>query len=221
MVRLRGSSDWDVFNQIFIAEEYSSLRSLENVSLVLDLGANAGYSSAYFLSHFPNARVVAIEPDEENFAVCERNLRPYGDRAILVHGAVWSECTKLCISRGSFGDGREWATQVMQPPSGSYGDVRAWDVSSLIDMGGRAEADLLKVDIEGAERAVFGEGADAWLPRVRNLCIEIHGPECRETFFNALVGFNYELSESGELTICKNIHSMSILSVQDRCGSCS
>ncbi|MGA2167209.1 MAG: FkbM family methyltransferase, partial [Terracidiphilus sp.] len=209
-VRLRGSSDWDVFGQIFIQEEYSCMRSLENVSLVLDLGANVGYTSAYFLSSFPNARVIAVEPDERNVAVCRCNLKPYGDRVLLLHGAVWSECTNLCLSRGTYGDGREWATQVLQPSDSSAGDVQAWDLSSLIDMAGAAEVDLLKVDIERAELAVFGETAKAWLPKVRNICIELHGPDCEETFFNAVSGFDYELETSRELTICKNIRAKTV-----------
>jgi FkbM family methyltransferase len=204
-VRLRGSSDLDVFSQIFIEKEYAPLRSLENVSLVLDLGANVGYSSAYFLSCFPNSRVVAVEPDERNVAACRANLKPYASRAHILHGAVWATPTALCLSKGTFRDGREWATQVFQPLDCCAGDVQAWDVSSLIDMIGAEKVDLLKVDIERAELAVFDESAKKWLPSVRNICIELHGPDCEETFFNALASFDYELEFSGELTICRNV----------------
>jgi hypothetical protein len=48
----------------FINQEYPSRQSVKDVSLVLDLGANVGYSSAYCLSCFPNSRVVAVEPNE-------------------------------------------------------------------------------------------------------------------------------------------------------------
>jgi FkbM family methyltransferase len=209
VVRLRGSSDLNVFNQIFIQQEYLSLRSLKNVSLVLDLGANVGYSSAYFLKCFPKSRVVAVEPDDRNVEICSMNLKPYADRALLLHGAAWSECTTLFLSRGNFGDGREWATQVVQSPEGNTDSVQAWDVGSLIDLAGSAEVDLLKVDIEKAELAVFGETAKKWLPRVHNICIELHGPECKGMFFNALAGFDYELEYAGELTICKNIRAKS------------
>ena len=89
IARLGGSSDMDAFCQVFIYEEYLPLRALANVSLVLDLGANAGYSSAYFLSCFPNSRVVAVEPDDRNMTISRVNLKPYGDRALLLHGAVW------------------------------------------------------------------------------------------------------------------------------------
>jgi FkbM family methyltransferase len=203
--RLRRSSDLNVFSQIFIEQEYLPLRNLKDVSLVLDLGANVGYSSAYFLSCFPNSRVVAVEPDERNVEICKANLKPYGDRVLLLHGAVWSECTDLCLSKGIFGDGREWATQVVLPCDVSAGNVKAWDVGSLIEKAGGAVVDLLKVDIEQAELVVFGESAKAWLPRVRNICIELHGPDCQQTFFNALADFNFELEHSGELTICKNL----------------
>ena len=205
LVRLRGSSDINVFNQIFVRQEYSSLRNLENVRMVLDLGANVGYSSACFLSYFPGSRVVAVEPDERNVAVCKVNLDPYGDRAQLLHGAVWSECTNLSLARGSFGDGREWATQVVRPADENTGSVQAWDVGSLMEIAGAAQVDLLKVDIERAELAVFSDSAKKWLPKVRNICIELHGPDCEKAFFNALADFDYELSHACELTICKNI----------------
>jgi len=205
MARLRGSSDLNVFYQIFVQHEYGCLRSLRDVSLVLDLGANVGYSSAYFLSAFPNSRVVAVEPDDRNVEVCRMNLKPYAERARLLHGAAWSECTTLSLSRGAYGDGREWATQVVQSPAASGDCVQAWDAGSLIDLAGGAEVDLLKVDIERAELAVFGETAKAWLPKVHNICIELHGPDCKQVFFSALAGFDYELEHSGELTICRNL----------------
>jgi FkbM family methyltransferase len=206
IARLRGCSDLTVFYQIFIQEEYASLRDLKEVSLVLDLGANVGYSTTWFLNCFPCSRVLAVEPDERNLVVSKVNLKPYGERARLLHGAVWSESTSLSvISKGALGSGLEWSTQVMQPEDGSAGDVPAWDVGSLIDMAGTKEADLLKVDIEGAERTVFDETSREWLPRVRNICIELHGPECEKTFFLALADFDYTVEHAGELTICKNL----------------
>jgi FkbM family methyltransferase len=205
--RLRGSSDMNVFGQIFIFEEYSCLRELKEPSLVLDLGANVGFSAAYFLSVFPKTRVVAVEPDERNMAMCKANLSPYGDRVLLLHGAVWSRSTTLRLSKGVFGDGREWATQVeeLTEEEATAVGVQAWDVGSLIDMSGASTVDLLKVDIEKAELSVFGESAGRWLHRVRNICIELHGKDCEEVFFTALKDFDYELRHSGELTICRNL----------------
>ncbi|HYW43535.1 MAG TPA: FkbM family methyltransferase [Bryobacteraceae bacterium] len=207
IARLRGSSDVSAFRQIFVRDHYAGLRDLKNVSLVLDLGANVGFSSAYFLSCFPESRVVAVEPDERNVAVCRANLKPFGKRATVLHGAVWSDGTRLCLSTGTFGDEREWAMQVVPPADGSAGDVQAWDMGSLIAMAGGGEVDLLKIDIERAELAVFDHRAKAWLPRIRNICIELHGRDCEEAFFRALSDFDYELQRSGELTICRNLRA--------------
>jgi FkbM family methyltransferase len=205
IARLCGSSDMQVFWQVFTSDEYSCLRNMEGIARILDLGANVGYSSAYFLSCFPEAQVVAVEPDGQNAAVCRVNLAPYGDRALLLLGAVWTESASLTLSKGPAGNGHEWARQVAAPSVGEVGDVQGWDMVSLIDRLGGGDVDLLKVDIEGAELAVFVADAIRWLPRIRNICIELHTPECQEVFFRSLADFNYELEHSGELTICRNI----------------
>jgi len=203
--RLRDSSDMKAFNGIFILEEYAALRDLGNVLLVLDLGANVGFSSAYFLNCFSKSRVLAVEPDERNLAICRINLQAYGDRVQLLHGAVWGEQTTLSLSRGNFRDGREWSTQVTQPLHGQAGDIQAWDVASLIEMAGGTRVDLLKVDIERAELAVFDDKAKRWLSKVRNICIELHDQECENAFFHALADFDYAVERSGELTICRHL----------------
>ena len=204
-VRLGATSDLLVFEQIFITEEYSSLLNLKNISLVIDLGANVGFSSAYFLTCFPSATVVAVEPAEQNVLVCRRNLAPYGSRAMVLYGAAWSECTKLSLSEEIFGDGLDWSMQVQRPASAENASIPSWDPGTLIRMSGREEVDLLKVDIERAELEVFGPASREWLPKVRNICIELHGRDCEERFFAALVDFDYELTYSGELTICRNL----------------
>jgi FkbM family methyltransferase len=203
-VGLRNSSDLYVFNQIFIHQEYRSLDTLEDVSFVLDLGANVGYASAWFLSRFPNARVLAVEPDERNIEVCRMNLEPYAQRATTLHGAAWSETTSMSLAQDRFGDGREWSTQVVVSETNS-GQIQAWDVATLIEMAAFPHIDLLKVDIERAELAVFGETAQRWLPKVRNLCVELHGADCEAALFNALSGYDFDLKRDGELTICTNL----------------
>ena len=136
-VSLRGTSDFLVFNQIFMQEEYAPLRRLHEVSFILDLGANVGYSSAYLLSAFPNATVMAVEPDERNVAICRNTLAPFGSRAKVIQGAAWSRRTTLSLSRGSFMDGREWATQVKAPAGDVAGTVEAWDIAGLMELANR------------------------------------------------------------------------------------
>jgi hypothetical protein len=73
--------------------------------------------------------------------------------------------------------------------------------------------DLLKVDIERAELSVFWRSAASWLHKVRNICIELHGKDCEDVFFDALKDFDYELGRSGELTICRNLRPRKVAEV--------
>ena len=83
-------SDLEVFNQIFIHREYDSIREITRGGLIVDCGANVGYSSAWFLSRFPESHVIAVEPDAGNFALLRRNLAPFGSSSgTAVQGAVW------------------------------------------------------------------------------------------------------------------------------------
>jgi FkbM family methyltransferase len=206
IARLGGSTDMSVFSRIFRSDEYACLRDIASPRLILDLGANVGYSSAYFLSCFPNVRVVAIEPDPGNFEVCRRNLLPYGDRVQMVLGAIWSRRARLVLSRGSYDD----AVQVHEPRGEEKPTVEGWDIPGLLALTGGQEIDLLeidllKIDIERSELEIFGALSLNWLPRVRNICIELHGPDCAAAFRHALADFDYDLSRSGELTICRNL----------------
>jgi hypothetical protein len=44
-------------------------------------------------------------------------------------------------------------------------------------------------------------------PSTRNLAIELHGPDCEQVFLRALAGYDYQVQQSGELTICRNIRA--------------
>lgn len=205
-VRLGDSSDLSVFRQIFQFHEYACMRDMPEPRVIFDLGANVGYASVYFLSRYPTVRVLAVEPDPGNFEQCRRNLAPYGDRAQVLLGAIWSRSCKLALSPGTFRDGREWSIQVRE------GDeiekdvtVNAWDIPSLLQLAGADSIDLLKIDVERSELEVFNGDSAAWLPKVRNICIELHGPDCEEAFTKALAPFDFDSCSSGELTIARNI----------------
>jgi FkbM family methyltransferase len=200
-MRTGRSSDRDVLQEVFITRQYDTIELLDP-KMILDLGAYVGYTSVRFLSKYPKVRVLAVEPDPENFHLCCQNLASFHDRAICVLGAVWLERTRLRLCRGAFRDGREWTTQVER---GASPDVEAYDVPSLIEACGVNEIDLVKIDIEGAESELFGRSVDGWLPRVRNLCIELHNADCERVFFQALAGYRYDLSRDFDLNLCRNI----------------
>jgi FkbM family methyltransferase len=208
-VRMGESSDMDLFQDIFVNGGLDFWRSSIDAAprLILDLGANVGYVSAVFLSLFPRAFVLAVEPDPANLEICKRNLAPYGDRVKVVEGAVWHSCGQLALSRGTFGDGREWASQVRHAEFGETATVTAWDIPALLGMCPQNEVDILKIDIEGSETALFSKNAEQWLPRVHNLCIETHGGECAQAVAEALAPYRYRAGKAGEYTLYLDIQA--------------
>jgi len=201
-----GSTDLRVFQQVFVEREYGCLDDAAGVELVIDCGANVGYSSAWFLSRWPGARVLAVEPDAENFAALRRNLAPYGARATLLRAGLWSHPCGLRMEESAFRGGGAWARQVRETRPGEEPGLPAFDVPSLLERAGAARASVLKIDVEGAEAVVFA-GACDWLDRVDNLVIELHDDshfgDARAAFFRAIEGRGFALGTSGELTVAR------------------
>jgi FkbM family methyltransferase len=200
-----GTSDLAVFDQIFIDREYRCLDALGDAGLIIDCGANVGYSSAYLLSRFRNSHVIAIEPDAGNYAQLAANLAPYGSRAEIIRSAVWSHPAGLVLSEDTFGDGREWSRTVREARVDEVPEMMAIDVGTLLERSGHDRISILKVDIEGAERVVFASNYQHWLDRVDNLVIELHSEECRSIFMAAIADQGFDLWECDELTVCRRI----------------
>jgi FkbM family methyltransferase len=194
----RRSSDLDVFHQIFVEREYQCLDHVEEPTLIIDLGANVGYSAAYFLSRHQKCIVLAVEPDPANFALLQRNVAPYGNRCYVFQAAVWwrKEALHLC----SVQQGDEWAHSV-QP--GAFGGqlVQSVTIPELLEVVPNARVSILKVDIEGSELALFSHNP-SWLDFVDNMVIELHGEACREAVMHAIRPLQMNTTTFGELTCC-------------------
>lgn len=198
------TSDAAVFSQIFVHREYRCLDDVPSADFIIDCGANVGYSAAYFLTRYPESFLLCIEPDPGNFVALESNLRPYRERAKALRAAVWSGKTRVVLSDEEFRDGREWARTVREATEeGNSSTIEAIDIGSLIREYRRARVSILKIDIEGAEAAVFSKDASEWIDKVDNLVIELHGPHCEKAFHEAIDGHGYTLSRCDELTVCK------------------
>jgi len=180
------SSDAVALYEVLVTQEYALTTLLHSPAFIVDGGANVGMASLYFLNQYPTARVIAVEPDAANLELCRMNLAPYGNRVTLIHGAIWKSEGRLTLETGQ----QEWVSRVREDESGS---IEAFTMQSLIARGD-GKVDLLKLDIEGSEREVFGPDAQEWLPSVQNIAIELHGEDHKARFFAALMGYRYDLS---------------------------
>jgi FkbM family methyltransferase len=200
-----GTSDYAVLKQVFIDCEYAI--ECSDPGVIIDCGANVGYASVYFLTRYPNARVIAVEPDPANAAVCRKNLKPFGGRATLIESGVWSRACRLTLVPQARCD--EWGVQVREALEGEAGDLDSIDLPSLMGGANVERIGLLKIDIEWSELELFKPGAAPWLGRIDNIAIELHDADCRRVFFEAIAPYRYDLAHSGELTLCTNIQPRS------------
>lgn len=199
-----GTSDPLVLHQIFVDGEYQAIADLSPAT-ILDLGANVGYATAWFATRWPDARIIAVEPDAGNATLCEENARPYGSRVQVIRAGVWPVDAALVVERGGFADGREWAFQVREARAGERSDAIGKSIPTLSAAWHGAAIDLLKIDIERSELPLFSRETDAWLPRVRNLVVELHGADCEQACTRALEGYSARRSSYGEYTIFRDL----------------
>lgn len=201
-----GSTDYSVYRQIFVEEEYQCIKSGTDPEWIVDLGANVGYSSAYFLSRFPKACVLALEPDDANYRMLRRNLSPYGGRVRTFQGAIWSAACRMKASPDTYRGGGAWACQFEADEAGS---IVAVDMPWLMQYFGINKISILKMDIEGAEVEVFRAADLAWLDRVETLVVEIHDDShfgnASELILPQMEKHGFSTRVFGELTIFERI----------------
>jgi FkbM family methyltransferase len=192
-----GTSDRAVFSQIFIEGQYGDLPRRGDEKLILDCGANVGYASALFLSRYPEAHVIAIEPEPENYQILVRNMKPYGERVTTIQAAVWPRVARLGIASGT----RGWDAHVEETTDLDAQAVRAIDMPSLLALMPGYRVDILKVDIEGAEEVLFAEETERWIDYIDVCAAELHGGKCEKAFHRVYSQEFFETYSRGELTV--------------------
>lgn len=194
-----------MFNQVFVAREYELAAKMSSGGLIVDCGANVGYSAAWFLTRFPDSFVVALEPDPGNFNLLELNTLRFGNRIKTLKKAVWSHECGLVFEKSPFRDGLSWSVRVREALEGEKPEVMAVDISTLLRESGASRIGLLKIDIERSEVVVFGPSCSEWLDRCDCIAIELHDEECEQIFFNAIKGQPFSVSRSGETVVCVRV----------------
>lgn len=168
------TSDFWVFEEIFEKCEYEAVLclGLSNNSRILDFGANIGLASRYFARHFPNCRIVAVEPDDENCQMIRENCSRLVEagRLEIVAACVSPKSGLAALDRSL----DSWAFQMSDPTSASPQDlIPCVTVEQTLERLCWDEVDLLKCDIEGAERSLFGS-CEQWINKIKNMIVEVH-----------------------------------------------
>jgi FkbM family methyltransferase len=163
----------------------------DSPKLIIDGGANVGYASLYFANKYPNAQIIAVEPDPENCALFRKNCTAYPNIQ-LVQGALWASSTDLVIANPT---ATSWGFRVVESPSPTNpSSFKGFTVADILAHSDRQDVDLLKLDIEGAEEQLFSSDYASWLGRVKNMMVEPHGQRCLEIISTVTKGYGFAVS---------------------------
>lgn len=180
----RKSTDIVIFKEILYQQEYRYLTVLTrklklDVRYIIDAGANIGTATVYMKSVFPEARIVSVEPEADNFAMLEKNIGVNGIKDVVpFKGGLWNKETWLEVKSGFRDKERELSFYVTEVGESEVTDnsILGITVEGIMAKWSFPRIDILKIDIEGAERYLFANLEDCRriLADVRILAIEVH-----------------------------------------------
>jgi FkbM family methyltransferase len=161
------------FNEIFINQTYHFVTANPK-PFIVDCGSNIGLSVLYFKMLYPNAEVLAFEPDSDAFACLERNVNASGFQGVTAKQEALS-ATKQAIELFYDPDkpGALTMSTIRERMPKASRLVKAVPLSTYIDR----PVDFLKIDVEGAERDVLEDlRVQEKLHYVSEMAIEYHNP---------------------------------------------
>jgi len=168
LIRPTPSTDFNVFYEVFVKCVYRPHYSLDpaSVRLIVDLGANVGYSNLFWFELFPDAEVLTYEPHPRHVALASKNLQMNG---LVDRVEVRAAAAGTCAGQAMLSDcGAESA--IVDGASESAVPVQTVDFFADLP---RRPIDILKIDIEGGEYALLRDRRfDAIRPRL--VCLEVH-----------------------------------------------
>lgn len=206
------TTDYDVFYQLFSKSEYDLPISIDfEPKLIIDAGANIGLAAVYFKNKYPEATIISIEPDEENFEALQKNIQPY-DNIYAEKAGLWNKETYITVE-DTYGLGAHGMI-VKENDHPVENSLKAVTIDGLLkkyNLTGQ-RIDILKVDIETSEKHFFASNYEAWLPNTKLLIVELHDiieKGCAQAFFtavcNSLKSFSFHMKGENVIVVNESI----------------
>lgn len=163
--------DWTVLCGVWSHQDYYH-PSLVRCRTVLDVGANIGLAAVWFHAWLPECQIACVEPDPRNLGLLQKNLAANG-----IHAKVFPHGAANRAGHAELTIGLETGWSSLQG-TGLHDHRRTVPVTirripDILDTLGWPTVDLLKLDVEGAEREILS-GCHDWLGRVGCMVFEQH-----------------------------------------------
>lgn len=168
----------EIFNQEIYKTDFNT-----DTSVIFDLGSHIGLSILYFKMNYPNAKIIGFEPNPNVFPLLEENIYCNNIQDVELHN----------IALGNTKEIREFHIDNQYDAFSTSGfKPNAWNgEQSTTSISVKTEKlskyvntpiDLVKMDIEGAEKEVLTELEQSdKLRYIKNIIIECHDVDITDT----------------------------------------
>lgn len=152
---LKSKSDIAVLKEIFLKKEYEWLE-INNPEIIIDLGAHIGDTALYYHTLYPEAKIIAVEPDPNLFNRLVINVSKIKN-IVPVNAGVTGQTGfgVLNISKRSSLSG----SVIKRSKTDNTVAINTLSLDDLLLQNNIVKADLIKFDIEGAEKSMFGDSS--------------------------------------------------------------
>jgi FkbM family methyltransferase len=201
-IRLR-TSDVLVVWQVLVSGRYD-WQFAKSPKVIVDAGANVGLASIYYANRYPEARIIAVEPELSNYEILKKNVAPY-PQVVPVRAALWKENTDLLLIDRGTGHYGFRTVEATTSACKIRGGARGLTLDTLMAECHVDFIDILKVDIEGAEKEVF-EHTSAWVGKIGAVVVELHDNTktgCSRSVYQATQGFEFEWRKGETIFLLK------------------
>lgn len=166
-------------NDIYlVVDELKSARdSARPVKIIFDVGAAVGDKTVTFLKSFPDATVYCFEPQKESAERLKRRTKRWQKRVKLFEIGLWREEGVKEMQVLPYRDASSFIRlprQVFdQIPNIASRDINLKTMDGFVAEQKIEKIDLVKIDVEGAEKEVLEGGRNAFRDKIENVFIEI------------------------------------------------
>lgn len=188
--RLRpNTTDFDTYEHVFVMKQYDIHINFKPRTII-DGGANIGMSAIYYALRYPDAKIISLEVSPENFEQLKYNTRNFPNVKPICKG-IWNETGHLKIIDEGKGAN---AFMVQKVDTAGSDTIPAISIADIMKEEKVDILDIVKLDIEGAEKMVFENNYEEWLPKTRLLIVELHDrmqPGSSKAVFNAITKYDF------------------------------
>jgi FkbM family methyltransferase len=160
-----------LFQEIFLEQQYYFVTRKLN-PFVIDCGSNIGMAILYFKSLYPDAEILAFEPDEVAFSCLEANVKANKlQHVTLTRKAISNQTGETDFYYDEDDPGSLCMSTRSERMPKQKRLVETTTLSQYVDR----EVDFLKMDVEGTEQSILEELHHAGkLSHIQQMVIEYH-----------------------------------------------